>query len=142
MRLERVIVVVVLAALASVYVIAGAPIALAVLGVQVLYLLKVRTWWLLAVQAVLVYTATVVGGVSTGILGFLAGALLLTRAHRDTARVLAPFVVASAALIDAARGGATADATIAVVLISLVVFGLTRLVQRAMFVLEPLWVGP
>ena len=131
MRLERVIVVVVLAALASVYVIAGAPIALAVLGVQVLYLLKVRTWWLLAVQAVLVYTATVAGGVSTGILGFLAGALLLTRAHRDTARVLASFVVASAALIDAARGGATADATITVVLISLVVFGLTRLVERA-----------
>ncbi|MEU8172959.1 histidine kinase [Microbispora hainanensis] len=131
MRLARVIVVVVLAALASVYVIAGAPIALAVLGVQVLYLLKVRTWWLLAVQAVLVYTATVAGGVSTGILGFLAGALLLTRAHRDTARVLAPFVVASAALIDAARGGATADATITVVLISLVVFGLTRLVERA-----------
>nr|WP_185948945.1 histidine kinase [Microbispora sp. CL1-1] len=129
--MERVIVVVVLAALASVYVIAGAPIALAVLGVQVLYLLKVRTWWLLAVQAVLVYTATVAGGVSTGILGFLAGALLLTRAHRDTARVLASFVVASAALIDAARGGATADATITVVLISLVVFGLTRLVERA-----------
>ncbi|TQS24055.1 two-component sensor histidine kinase [Microbispora hainanensis] len=120
-----------LAALASVYVVAGAPIALAVFGVQVLYLLKVRTWWLLAAQAVLVYTASVAGGVSTGILGFLAGALLLTPAHRDTARVLAPLVVASAALIDAARGGATADATITVVLISLVVFGLTRLVERA-----------
>ncbi|WP_220505249.1 histidine kinase [Microbispora sp. H10830] len=131
MRLARVIVVVVLAALASVYVVAGAPIALAVLGVQVLYLLTLRKWWLLAAQAVLVYTASVAGGVSTGILGFLAGSLLLTRAHRDTARVLAPLVVASAALIDAARGGATADATITVVLVSLVVFGLTRLVERA-----------
>ncbi|TQS08165.1 two-component sensor histidine kinase [Microbispora bryophytorum] len=120
-----------LAALASVYVIAGAPIALAVFGVQVLYLLKLRTWWLLAAQAVLVYTASLAGGVSTGILGFLAGSLLLTPAHRDTARVLAPFVVASAALIDAARGGATADATITVILVSLVVFGLTRLVERA-----------
>ncbi|KAB8186800.1 two-component sensor histidine kinase [Microbispora catharanthi] len=120
-----------LAALASVYVVAGAPIALAVFGVQVLYLLTLRKWWLLAAQAVLVYTASVAGGVSTGILGFLAGSLLLTRAHRDTARVLAPLVVASAALIDAARGGATADATITVVLVSLVVFGLTRLVERA-----------
>ncbi|MBD3136071.1 two-component sensor histidine kinase [Microbispora bryophytorum] len=129
--MARVIVVVVLAALASVYVIAGAPIALAVFGVQVLYLLKLRTWWLLAAQAVLVYTASLAGGVSTGILGFLAGSLLLTPAHRDTARVLAPFVVASAALIDAARGGATADATITVILVSLVVFGLTRLVERA-----------
>ncbi|MFG1862282.1 sensor histidine kinase [Microbispora bryophytorum] len=131
MRLARVIVVVVLAALASVYVVAGAPIALAVFGVQVLYLLTLRTWWLLATQAVLVYTASVAGGVSTGILGFLAGSLLLTPAHRDIARVLAPFVVASAALIDAARGGATADATITVILVSLVVFGLTRLVERA-----------
>ncbi|MEV1200353.1 histidine kinase [Microbispora rosea] len=131
MRLARVIVVVVLAALASVYVVAGAPIALAVFGVQVLYLLKLRRWWLLAAQAVLVYTASVAGGVSTGILGFLAGSLLLTPAHRDTARVLAPLVVASAALIDAARGGATADATITMVLVSLVVFGLTRLVERA-----------
>ncbi len=131
MRLARVIVVVVLAALASVYVVAGAPIALAVFGVQVLYLLTLRKWWLLAAQAVLVYTASVAGGVSTGILGFLAGSLLLTRAHRDTARVLAPLVVASAALIDVARGGATADATITVVLVSLVVFGLTRLVERA-----------
>ncbi|GLX04170.1 histidine kinase [Microbispora sp. NBRC 16548] len=131
MRLARVIVVVVLAALASVYVVAGAPIALAVFGVQVLYLLTLRKWWLLAAQAVLVYTASVAGGVSTGILGFLAGSLLLTRAHRHTARVLAPLVVASAALIDAARGGATADATITVVLVSLVVFGLTRLVERA-----------
>ncbi|MEU6425863.1 histidine kinase [Microbispora sp. NPDC046973] len=131
MRLARVIVVVVLAALASVYVVAGAPIALAVFGVQVLYLLKLRKWWLLAAQAVLVYTVCVAGGVSTGILGFLAGSLLLSRAHRDTARVLAPLVVASAALIDAARGGATADATITVVLVSLVVFGLTRLVERA-----------
>ncbi|MBD3144014.1 two-component sensor histidine kinase [Microbispora camponoti] len=129
--MARVIVVVVLAALASVYVVAGAPIALAVFGVQVLYLLKLRTWWLLATQAVLVYTASVAGGVSTGILGFLAGSLLLTPAHRDIARVLAPFVVASAALIDAARGGATTDATITMVLVSLVVFGLTRLVERA-----------
>ncbi|TQS27530.1 two-component sensor histidine kinase [Microbispora sp. KK1-11] len=120
-----------LAALASVYVVAGAPIALAVFGVQVLYLLTLRKWWLLAAQAVLVYTASLAGGVSTGILGFLAGSLLLTPAHRDTARVLAPLVVASAALIDAARGGATADATITVVLVSLVVFGLTRLVERA-----------
>ncbi|MBE3008791.1 two-component sensor histidine kinase [Microbispora sp. NEAU-D428] len=124
--MARVIVVVVLAALASVYVVAGAPIALAVFGVQVLYLLKLRKWWLLAAQAVLVYTASVAGGVSTGILGFLAGSLLLTKA-----RVLAPLVVVSAALIDAARGGATADATITVVLVSLVVFGLTRLVERA-----------
>ncbi|WP_208868226.1 histidine kinase [Microbispora triticiradicis] len=131
MRLARMIVVVVLAALASVYVVAGAPIALAVFGVQVLYLLKLRKWWLLAAQAALVYTASVIGGVSTGILGFLAGALLLTSAHRDTARVLAPLVVASAALIDATRGGATADATITVVLVALVVFGLTRLVERA-----------
>ncbi|MGW5261267.1 histidine kinase [Microbispora sp. NPDC004025] len=131
MRLARVIVVVVLAALASVYVVAGAPIALAVFGVQVLYLLKVRTWWLLAAQAVLVYAASVAGGVSTGILGFLAGSLLLTSTHRDIARVLAPLVVVSAALIDASRGGATADATITMVLVSLVVFGLTRLVERA-----------
>ncbi|WP_432930000.1 sensor histidine kinase [Microbispora sp. CA-135349] len=120
------IVVVVLAALASVYVVAGAPIAVAVFGVQVVYLLRIRAWWLLAVQAALVYTATLAGGVSTGILGFLAGSLLLTRA-----RALAPLVVVSVALIDAARGGATADATITVVLVALVVFGLARLVERA-----------
>lgn len=120
MRAARFIVVVVLAALASVYVFAGAPIAVAIFGVAVLHLLTSRSPWLLALQAALVYTACAGLGVSVGALGFLGGALLLSGLWP-----LTPLVVLSAALL-----APSADATITMVLLSLVVYGLGSLVDR------------
>ncbi|SPL95718.1 unnamed protein product [[Actinomadura] parvosata subsp. kistnae] len=58
MFVARMIVVAVLAALAGVYVLAGAPGAVLVFAVQCLYTLWSRAWWLLAAQAVLVFWVT------------------------------------------------------------------------------------
>jgi signal transduction histidine kinase len=114
----KLIVAVVFAGFASVYVVAGAPSAVAVFAVQVLFTLR-RWWWLVPVQAVLAYGSVLVFGSSVGILGFVGGSLLLTP--------LWPFaaaVVASAALLG------PLDPVISMVLISLVVYGLTRMIDR------------
>ncbi|MDP9863942.1 MULTISPECIES: sensor histidine kinase [Streptosporangium] len=121
--LARGIVTVVLAGFAAVYVFAGSPLAIVVFGLQLCYvfpsLRRFRGWWLLAVQAAAVYAATLGSGTSVGILGFLGGSLLLT----PWWPLVLP-VVLSAALIG------PADSAISMVLISLVVYGLTRLTER------------
>lgn len=128
MFLARVIVVAVLAALSSVYVLAGAPGAVLVFAVQCLYTLWSRSWWLLAAQAGLVYWVTLGAGSSVVVLGFLAGSLLVTRLW-----AVAPAVVLSAVVIAYARGGdvgTTLDLAITTVLMTLIVPGLIRLVER------------
>ncbi|MGW3350669.1 sensor histidine kinase [Nonomuraea rubra] len=128
MLLARVIVVAVLAALSSVYVLAGAAGVVLVFAVQCLYTLWARKWWLLAAQAVLVYWVTLGAGASVVVLGFLAGSLLVTRLW-----AVAPGVVFSAVVIAYARGGdvpTTLDLAITTVLMTLIVPGLIRLVER------------
>ncbi|WP_063765210.1 sensor histidine kinase [Nonomuraea candida] len=128
MVLARVIVVAVLAALSSVYVLAGAPGAVLVFAVQCLYTLWSRTWWLLAAQAVLVSWVTLGAGSSVVVLGYLAGSLLVTRL-----RALAPAVVLGAVVLAYARSGdvaTTLDLAITTVLMTLIVPGLIRLVER------------
>ncbi|GAA2298007.1 histidine kinase [Nonomuraea roseoviolacea subsp. roseoviolacea] len=114
----KLIVAVVFAGFASVYVVAGAPTAVAVFAVQVLFTLR-RSWWLLPVQAVLAYGSVLLFGSSVGILGFVGGSLLLTRLWP-----LALAVAGSAALLG------PPDPVISMVLISLVVYGLTRMIDR------------
>ncbi|MEW9530950.1 sensor histidine kinase [Microbispora sp. NPDC049125] len=128
MFLARLIVVVVLAALSSVYVLAGAPGAVLVFAVQCLYTLWSRKWWLPAAQAVLVYWVTLGSGSSVAVLGFLAGSLLVTRLW-----ALAPGVVFSAVVIAYARNGdalTTLDTTITTAVLTLIIPGLIRLVER------------
>ncbi|WP_220040360.1 hypothetical protein, partial [Nonomuraea aridisoli] len=128
MVVARVIVVAVLAALCGVYVLAGATGALLVFAVQCLYTLWSRRWWLLAAQALLVVWVSVGTGASVVMLGFLAGSLLVTRLW-----ALAPGVVLGAAVIAYARSGdvlVTLDLTITTVLMTLIVPGLIRLVER------------
>ncbi|MFG6194285.1 histidine kinase [Nonomuraea sp. JJY05] len=112
------IVVVVFAGFASVYVAAGSPLALAVFGVQVAFA-RWRSWWLVPLQAALAYGSVLLSGSSVGVLGFVGGSLLLTRLWP-----LAPAVAASAALLG------PADPVISMVLISLVVYGLTKMIDR------------
>ncbi|MEV0379142.1 histidine kinase [Nonomuraea sp. NPDC050643] len=124
----RVIVVAVLAALSSVYVLAGAAGAVLVFAVQCLYTLWSRAWWLLAAQAVLVTWVTLGSGASVVVLGYLAGSLLVTRLW-----ALAPGVVFGAVVIAYARSGdvpVTLDLAITTVLMTLIVPGLIRLVER------------
>ncbi|MEU8145590.1 histidine kinase [Nonomuraea sp. NPDC048901] len=122
-RLARGIVVVVLAGFASVYVLAGSPLAIVAFGLQLVYVLRslrrFRGPWLLVVQALVGYAATLGFGTSVGILGFLGGSLLLTPAWP-----LAPLVAVSAAVVG------PADPAISMVLIALVIYGLTRLIDR------------
>ncbi|MEV1245454.1 histidine kinase [Nonomuraea sp. NPDC049750] len=122
-RLARGIVVVVLAGFASVYVLAGSPLAIVAFGLQLVYVLRslrrFRGPWLLVLQAVVGYVATLGFGTSVGILGFLGGSLLLTPAWP-----LAPLVAVSAAVVG------PADPAISMVLIALVIYGLTRLTDR------------
>ncbi|MEV4017637.1 histidine kinase [Nonomuraea angiospora] len=112
------IVVVVFAGFASVYVAAGSPLALAVFGVQVAFA-RWRSWWLVPLQALLAYGSVLLSGSSVGVLGFVGGSLLLTRLWP-----LALAVAASAALLG------PADPVISMVLISLVVYGLTKMIDR------------
>ncbi|MEV4172224.1 histidine kinase [Nonomuraea sp. NPDC049709] len=128
MLLARVIVVAVLAALSSVYVLAGAAGAVLVFAVQCLYTLWARKWWLLAAQAALVSWVTLGTGASVVVLGYLAGSLLVTRLW-----ALAPGVVFGAVVIAYARGGdviTTLDLAITTILMTLIVPGLIRLVER------------
>ncbi|MFI7639040.1 histidine kinase [Nonomuraea sp. NPDC049400] len=117
-RRTKLIVVVAFAAFASVYVVAGSPLALAVFGVQVAFVWR-RSWWLVALQAALAFTSVLAYGSSVGILGFVGGSLLLTSLWP-----LALAVVACAALLG------PVDPVISMVLVSLVVYGLTRMVDR------------
>ncbi|GAA3688221.1 histidine kinase [Nonomuraea antimicrobica] len=107
-----------LASFASVYVIAGSPLALVVLGAQVLFARR-RSWWLIAVQAVAAYGSVFAFGSSVGILGFVAGSLLLTRLWP-----LALAVAGSAALLG------PPDPVITMVLVGLVIYGLATMVDR------------
>ncbi|MDR8409616.1 histidine kinase [Nonomuraea sp. 3-1Str] len=129
MRQARLIVVVVLAGFAGVYVIAGFPGALAVFGVQVAYVLWRRCGWLLTAQAALVAGLSAGLGSSVAVIGFLGGALLLSRWG-----ALTPLAGLGAAVIEHARHGevrATLDATITTALLSLLIYGMGRLVDRA-----------
>ncbi|MEV6036275.1 histidine kinase [Nonomuraea sp. NPDC052116] len=112
------IVVVVFAGFASIYVAAGSPLALAVFGVQVAFA-RWRSWWLVPLQAVLAYGSVLLSGSSVGVLGFVGGTLLLTRLWP-----LALAVAVSAALLG------PADPVISMVLISLIVYGLTKMIDR------------
>ncbi|MFI7703158.1 histidine kinase [Nonomuraea sp. NPDC049480] len=114
----KLIVAVVFAGFASVYVVAGSPLAPAVFGVQVVFTRR-RSWWLIALQMALAYGSVLLFGSSVGILGFVGGSLLLTPLWP-----LALAVVASAALLG------PVDPVISMVLISLVVHGLTRMIDR------------
>ncbi|MBT2224753.1 histidine kinase [Nonomuraea sp. NEAU-A123] len=122
-RLARGIVIVVLAGFTSVYLLAGSPLAIVAFGLQLVYVLRslrrFRGPWLLVVQALVGYVATLGFGTSVGLLGFLGGSLLLTPAWP-----LAPLVAISAAV------AGPADPAISMVLIALVIYGLTRLTDR------------
>ncbi|MEU5877072.1 histidine kinase [Spirillospora sp. NPDC047279] len=141
-RTAQVIAVAVLGSLVSVYAltaisgpgraVAVVPLSLAVLGVQLRYVLpslrRFRTWWAIGVQAVLVYAAVLGFGVSVGIVGLLLGSLLLASAWRGA--LVAGLTVP---LIDAARDHSVAeslDFTITAVLIALVTYGMSRLTDR------------
>lgn len=124
---ERGIVAAVLASFAAVYLLAVPASAVVILPLLALQVLAVR-WrshgvWLPCVQAVLALAATLGFGTSAGVLGFLGGSLLLTRLWP-----LFP-LVAIAPLFITERDAA--DVTITVTLMSLVIYGLTRLAHRA-----------
>ncbi|MGW2223096.1 histidine kinase [Nonomuraea sp. NPDC001684] len=108
----------VLAGLAGVYAMAGSPLALAVLGLQVLFIRR-RSWWLIALQAAAAYGSVFAFDTSVGILGFVAGSLLLT-----TSWPLALVVTGSALLLG------PADPVISMVLIALIVYGLATMLDR------------
>ncbi|MFJ2028438.1 sensor histidine kinase [Streptosporangium sp. NPDC087985] len=134
-RRARGIVVVVLTAFMTVYLLAmplGSVMGVPVLGLQLVWVVpslrRFRGIPLLAVQACAGYAAVLCYDTSVGILGFLAGSLLLSRLW-----TLAPVVAISAAVIDSVRQGDvsdTANVTISMVLSSLVIYGLTRLTER------------
>ncbi|WP_225832420.1 histidine kinase [Streptomyces sp. NK08204] len=117
---------VVLAAFATVYLVGGSVLAPVVFALQLCYVLPAfrrRTsgrLWLLAAQAAVCCSAVYITGASVGILGFLGGSLLLTPAW--------PLAVPVA--VGAALTGPV-DSVISMVLMSLVIYGLTRLTERA-----------
>ncbi|MEV3859268.1 histidine kinase [Streptomyces sp. NPDC050095] len=117
---------VVLAAFAAIYLIAGALPAVAVFVLQLCYVLpalqRFRGPWLLVAQAVAGYVAVLAAGASVGILGFLGGSLLLCRSWWP---LLVLPVVGSAMVFG------PVDPVISMVLVSLVVYGLIRLTERA-----------
>ncbi|WP_214318319.1 sensor histidine kinase [Nonomuraea sediminis] len=106
------------AGFASIYVGAGSPLAVVVFVVQVAFI-RWRIWWLVVLQAALVYGLVLNTGTSVGILGFVGGSLLLTRLWP-----LAAAVAVSAVLLG------PVDPVISMILISLVVYGLTRMLDR------------
>ncbi|MFE3517173.1 sensor histidine kinase [Streptomyces sp. NPDC059166] len=122
-RSARASTVAVLAAFASIYVLAGSVVAVLVFGLQLPHALgRYRGRRLLLAQACAGYGAVLGSGASVGILGFLGGSLLLCR--RPWPLMALP-VVASAVFLG------SADEAISMVLISLVVYGLTTLTVRA-----------
>ncbi|WP_449063772.1 sensor histidine kinase [Planomonospora algeriensis] len=133
-HLARGITLAVLGAFAGVYLLAGVPIAIVVFALQLVHVLpalgRFRGPTLFAVQAGAGFWGVLASGASVGMLGFLAGSLLLSPLWP-----LAPAVAAAAAVIGSVRYGeasAAADATITItmILIALVVYGLTRLTER------------
>ncbi|WUI00830.1 histidine kinase [Spirillospora sp. NBC_00431] len=144
-RVARVIVGVVLASFAGVYVLAapsrtdGVARVAAVAVLVVLVLLLQLVWvaprferWrggpVLLGQAAAAYTAVLAFGTSVAMLGFVAGSLLTAGAWP-----VAAGVVGSAALIDVLRDGSgnVVDLTVTCLLLGLVAFGLVRLAARA-----------
>ncbi|MFF5205027.1 histidine kinase [Streptosporangium sp. NPDC000396] len=118
--MARLTAVAVFAAFATIYAAATPYGVLAALPAFLLQLPRHRTWWLVAAQGVVCFAGVLGLGLSVGLLGFLGGSLLLTRW-----RPLAVLVVPVAAWLG------TLDAAISAALISLVIFGLTRLTERA-----------
>ncbi|MFD8380645.1 sensor histidine kinase [Streptomyces sp. NPDC059679] len=122
----RAVTVVVLAAFATVFLVGGSWLAPVVFGLQLLHVLPgPRRWrpawpWLLAAQAAACYAAVYATGASVGILGFLGGSLLLTPVWPLAVPVAVGAVV---------RG--PVDSAVSMVLMSLVIYGLTRLTERA-----------
>ncbi len=128
------IAVVALAGFASVYLVAGAPAAVAVFALQLVHVLpalrRLRGPALLVAQAIAGLWGVLGDGASVGMLGFLAGSLLLSPMPYPP---LAPAVAVAVTAIAWLRYGeppATADAAITMVLIALVIYGLTRLAER------------
>ncbi|WP_433348522.1 sensor histidine kinase [Microtetraspora malaysiensis] len=124
-RRARWIVIAVLAGFSSVYALA-APYGVLLAGpmfvMQLPYVLRLpRPARLLPAQAVIAYAATAWLDVPVGLLGFLGGSLLLTRLWP-----LAIPVAVSAAIIDRE----SLDSTISMILISLIIYGLMRLVEQ------------
>ncbi|MET8338639.1 histidine kinase [Streptosporangium canum] len=111
---------------------AAAAVAAMIFGIQLVYVypglkrhLSVR---LLGLQAALAYLAVIPLGTSVGMLGLLAGSLLLSSAWP-----VAVIVVGSAVLIEATRSpdpAATVSIAIGTALTSLVVYGLAQLADR------------
>ncbi|MFG2071230.1 sensor histidine kinase [Nonomuraea maritima] len=125
-RLARMVVIAVLGGFASIYVLAELPApapvltAVAAFLVQVAYVLPgARPWWLLAMQTALGCLGVLGFGISVGMLGFVAGSLLLTAAW--PAAVL---IVAAAGVVSL-----SSDATITTLLIALVIYGLARMIE-------------
>lgn len=114
----KLIVVLVFAGFASIYVAAGSPLAVVVFGVQVALAWR-RSWWLVALQAAAAYGSVLLFDSSVGILGFVGGSLLLTPMWP-----LALAVAASAAVLG------PVDPVLSMVLISLVSYGLTTMIDR------------
>jgi signal transduction histidine kinase len=125
-RSARASTVVGLAAFAAVYAIAGTPLALAVFALHLPHVLpalrRYRGPWLTAAQAAAGYGAVLASGVSVGILGFLGGSLLLCRR---------PWPLLALPVVGSAASLGSVDDVISMALISLVVYGLTRLTERA-----------
>ncbi|MEU7988416.1 histidine kinase [Streptosporangium canum] len=111
---------------------AAAAVAAMIFGIQLVYVypglkrhLSVR---LLGLQAALAYLAVIPLGTSVGMLGFLAGSLLLSSAWPAAAVVLV-----SAVLIEATRSpdpAATVSIAIGTALTGLVIYGLAQLADR------------
>lgn len=111
---------------------AAAAVAAMIFGIQLVYVypglkrhLSVR---LLGLQAALAYLAVIPLGTSVGMLGFLAGSLLLSSAWPAAA-----VVVVSAVLIEATRSpdpAATVSIAIGTALTGLVIYGLAQLADR------------
>ncbi|MEU3843665.1 histidine kinase [Streptomyces sp. NPDC028635] len=125
-RTARASTVVVLAAFAAVHVIGGSLPAALVFALQLCHVLpplrRFRGPWLLAAQAAAGYVAVLASGASVGVLGFLGGSLLLCR--RPWPLLATPVAVSAFVL-------GSVDAAITMVLTALVVYGLTRLTERA-----------
>ncbi|WP_345351041.1 sensor histidine kinase [Actinoallomurus liliacearum] len=144
-RLARLIVTVVLAAFACVYVLAApfrtgdAPRAVGTVVVTVLLFVSLLAWVLpgaarfrgvalATAQALLACLDVLVFGTSVGILAFAAGPLLLASYALPAAAVLAGGVVV--AVLRFPDAAAATDAAITPVLGALVVYGLVRLADR------------
>ncbi|WP_329522226.1 sensor histidine kinase [Spirillospora sp. NBC_01491] len=145
-RTARLTVVTVLASCAAVYLLAapsrteggirlGAAVVVivAACAVQLVWIVpglaRFRGPWAVALQGGLAYASVLASGTSVGLLGFVAGSLLLVSAWPA-----AIAVAGTAAVIEAGRSAGaagTVDATITMVLTGLLVYGLVRLADRA-----------